>query len=141
MIWSKDHPRVCGEKKGNLGVFDGIVGSPPRMRGKAEYTRMSLKPGRITPAYAGKSGTRYREIINNQDHPRVCGEKALECAVRNPGPGSPPRMRGKVDSPAILATANGITPAYAGKRSSFTKSFQEHGDHPRVCGEKLMIFG
>ena len=50
--------------------------------------------------------------------------------------GSPPRMRGKVLPPVLYPLESGITPAYAGKRNSFTKSFEEHGDHPRVCGEK-----
>ena len=34
---SRDHPRVCGEKKGLHGRGAGPHGSPPRMRGKAYH--------------------------------------------------------------------------------------------------------
>ena len=70
------------------------------------------------------------------DHPRVCGEKALECAVRNPGPGSPPRMRGKGEVVHHGAVVRGITPAYAGKSGRSPQKRPPSGDHPRVCGEK-----
>ena len=46
-------------------------------------------------------------------------------------------MRGKVAGFYDFVACFRITPAYAGKRSMFTKSFTEHGDHPRVCGEKI----
>ena len=32
------------------------------------------------------------------DHPRVCGEKLLQVQLPGLQPGSPPRMRGKVES-------------------------------------------
>ena len=53
-------------------------------------------PG-ITPAYAGKSDGWKPARSEDEDHPRVCGEKAvlLRCVLKFPG--SPPRMRGKVD--------------------------------------------
>ena len=66
------------------------------MRGKV-YSLHSLKVGvRITPAYAGKS----------------CPEK---CRCRQQL-GSPPPMRGKAENLDKRIRANGITPAYAGKR-------------------------
>ena len=54
-IFSRDHPRVCGEKnKFHPSVF-GCIGSPPRMRGKA-FSELASSIGKgITPAYAGKS--------------------------------------------------------------------------------------
>ena len=50
-----DHPRVCGEKR--VSTVDTLrrLGSPPRMRGKAELSSKNLSYQRITPAYAGKS--------------------------------------------------------------------------------------
>ena len=45
------------------------------MRGKAMMVSFHLGVDRITPAYAGK---RYEEILNDvedEDHPRLCGEK------------------------------------------------------------------
>ena len=50
-----DHPSVCGEKR--VSTVDTLrrLGSPPRMRGKAELSSKNLSYQRITPAYAGKS--------------------------------------------------------------------------------------
>ena len=53
-MW-RDHPRVCGEKKLCLALHPPAAGSPPRMRGKGEYTCNISSVNRITPAYAGKS--------------------------------------------------------------------------------------
>ena len=51
---SKDHPRLCGEKPGNLLITSNAPGSPPPMRGKA-LKKFSVFPRNgITPAYAGK---------------------------------------------------------------------------------------
>ncbi len=54
---SQDHPRLCGEKRANLGYGNKIVGSPPPMRGKVPRSSVILDCVRITPAYAGKSTT------------------------------------------------------------------------------------
>ena len=46
------------------------------MRGKAIRHAINFPEHRITPAYAGK---RYEEILNDvedEDHPRLCGEKS-----------------------------------------------------------------
>ena len=111
-----DHPRVCGEKPWRSPAAPGTQGSPPRMRGKAASTAStSLKTG-ITPAYAGKSLGAARVAGTGQDHPRVCGEKAVAIIWWYSCTGSPPRMRGKeiADLPSGGAAL----------------------DHPRVCGEK-----
>ena len=50
--------------------------------------------------------------------------------------GSPPRMRGKVKRNKRFQLADGITPAYAGKRPAAWAGAWRTGDHPRVCGEK-----
>ena len=51
---TKDHPRVCGEKKFSAQPLVCVLGSPPRMRGKAMIGSMLSVLSRITPAYAGK---------------------------------------------------------------------------------------
>ena len=51
---SKDHPRVCGEKKKLSTLESGLPGSPPRVRGKAIPLRGYSDSVRITPACAGK---------------------------------------------------------------------------------------
>ena len=54
------------------------------------------------------------------------------CAVL----GSPPRMRGKDRKTGTVDVGVRITPAYAGKRQSWTSATWLQRDHPRVCGEK-----
>ena len=134
---SGDHPRVCGEKV-EPRIFPSIVkGSPPRMRGKA-WADYRMKPNRgITPAYAGKSKVCSHPIGFYRDHPRVCGEKHLCAQLEGPAPGSPPRMRGKVQPAAAGNPAERITPAYAGKSTRWRAGQTYTKDHPRVCGEKF----
>ena len=114
----QDHPRVCGEKVDGGRNRSRQMGSPPRMRGKACVACASAAPG--------------------WDHPRVCGEKNLEDKSLHPVRGSPPRMRGKEETETGGPGPSGITPAYAGKRSSCVSVFAGFRDHPRVCGEKLV---
>ena len=52
---SKDHPRVCGEKRALSRSWAACGGSPPRMRGKGYEEVVHIQVARITPAYAGKS--------------------------------------------------------------------------------------
>ena len=57
---SGDHPRVCGEKRLIALVLRAVLGSPPRMRGKAEVRHERDQEPGITPAYAGKNFARTR---------------------------------------------------------------------------------
>ena len=51
----RDHPRLCGEKPCSFHNACQIIGSPPPMRGKVQYTPNQNICQGITPAYAGKS--------------------------------------------------------------------------------------
>ena len=136
-LWTRDHPRVCGEKTlTNRNTRVG-AGSPPRMRGKGLECRLVPFRLGITPAYAGKRKNHGGVPDPRLDHPRVCGEKPCYCQPDDIAMGSPPRMRGKAHIPAGNRTSVGITPAYAGKSrfDGFRRLLQR--DHPRVCGEKV----
>ena len=88
------------------------------MRGKERSDCSETAAFRITPAYAGKSGSLLFSVSVSGDHPRLCGEKD---AVQSGDParlGSPPPMRGKGIMQQPKTTDNRITPAYAGKRWS-----------------------
>ena len=85
------------------------------MRGKGVDAYRFYKNRRITPAYAGKSDNKVGEIAEWEDHPRLCGEKDSPLLNSTLILGSPPPMRGKGSSTAAYRTAQGITPAYAGK--------------------------
>ena len=108
---------MCGEKMMKAGSNCAMLGSPPRMRGKAVQSRPDNSNHRITPAYAGKS-----LVVSGRS------SRAL---------GSPPRMRGKGVVYVFVSEKFGITPAYAGKRKSCVVQKINAWDHPRVCGEKL----
>ncbi len=115
-ILSRDHPRVCGEKRSAARAVQAEAGSPPRMRGKGCAGCLVHASLGITPAYAGKRITGEVLMVVMPDHPRVCGEKTIAVQSSNSHQGSPPRMRGKEEVKALLHFNGGITPAYAGKR-------------------------
>ena len=134
-----DHPRLCGEKLGRIIKITLDVGSPPPMRGKVRNAVYGVFVFRITPAYAGKSSfTNFSNFIF-QDHPRLCGEKMVVKASKQLKPGSPPPMRGKGKAIGSYFARNRITPAYAGKRGTYSNSKGGTRDHPRLCGEKSQI--
>ena len=111
-------------------------GSPPRVRGKVNGTRVLPQFEGITPACAGKS--RGDAVYNwrKRDHPRVCGEKCGSGTLGAACAGSPPRVRGKAVRCPCVIRGRRITPACAGKRKHFQQKFLRYWDHPRVCGEK-----
>ena len=109
------------------------------MRGKVlERNRKLLHHG-ITPAYAGKRRTGKLCRGWAKDHPRVCGEKSDGLKLTVSISGSPPRMRGKGDEVWRQLDELGITPAYAGKSIPLDPPIQRTEDHPRVCGEKVIL--
>ena len=119
IIGITDHPRVCGEKKSLTKAPSTIMGSPPRMRGKAQSVQIFAACQRITPAYAGKSVSFPSFTSDKKDHPRVCGEK--------------------FDGVLCRLGYGRITPAYAGKRHLRRFYKRRLTDHPRVCGEKATV--
>ena len=110
------------------------------MRGKAGmHASVDFSEG-ITPAYAGKSGCCVTQLQFEEDHPRLCGEKACAYMYSCVLPGSPPPMRGKVVDIVYQLQQEGITPAYAGKRQTRRSKPRTLKDHPRLCGEKMYLF-
>ena len=70
------------------------------------------------------------------DHPRLCGEKDNNPILLFFKEGSPPPMRGKVHIFQIIKRGKGITPAYAGKRStSDVKKKKDPGSPPPMRGK------
>ena len=93
---ARDHPRMGGEKCIQQLHGSHGQGSPPHGRGKVRAGELGHGPGRITPAWAGKS----------------CAAAAL----LHPNLGSPPHGRGKGARHPGQGIWKGITPAWAGKR-------------------------
>ena len=111
----KDHPRVCGEKVYLFVPTLPLLGSPPRVRGKALVTILDFPYEGITPACAGKRNRSDPGRHRSQDHPRVCGEKLRPTMPNSGQKGSPPRVRGKGPESRHHLRHQGITPACAGK--------------------------
>jgi hypothetical protein len=72
-----------------------------RMRGKDGGSSAEYDSDGITPAYAGKRSLCLLPQVQAQDHPRLCGEKAIIISPIFLMSGSPPRMRGKVTYSAV----------------------------------------
>ena len=128
---------MCGEKGGPHRAGHPPRGSPPRVRGKAEWENLIGSDVRITPACAGKRRPPLCASCSTWDHPRVCGEKSTFTISTHRTGGSPPRMRGKVVLLSVGWLSFGITPAYAGKSGTGSGPAPGPKDHPRVCGEKI----
>ena len=112
---SWDHPRGCGEKLIAMMVSPVIVGSSPRVRGKALQYLILYQQDFIIPAGAGKSRRIVKSKLHVKDHPRGCGEKIPAFGLAISAPGSSPRVRGKVRASATYEVVDGIIPAGAGK--------------------------
>ena len=70
----------------------------------------------------------------------MCGEKSFGCAFSNAVTGSPPHVRGKAAIPARRVPADRITPACAGKSVITHDLAALCEDHPRMCGEKVIVW-
>ena len=99
---------------------------------------MQLKE-RITPADAGKTGLLAFPPCADRDHPRGCGENSRRKVERMIVDGSPPRMRGKPDRVLAKSEQIRITPAGAGKTVKSSVTTPPGADHPRVCGENIVM--
>ena len=111
---------MCGEKGLPTLRYSPQSGSPPHVRGKGCQFWDCQKGG--------------------EDHPRMCGEKSTGILVWLEVIGSPPRMRGKAARLCLFSFFLGIAPAYAGKRLASAVVPPSSEDHPRVCGEKLLLY-
>ena len=111
----RDHPRVRGEKRGQLKEVRSIMGSPPRARGEGGIMATLPQSSGITPACAGRRNGGDRKCLKPMDHPRVRGEKILGIVDLLHQVGSPPRARGEATLSVVSGTRKGITPACAGR--------------------------
>ncbi len=129
---------MCGEKFVRHDVGIPERGSPPRARGEDGVPMFWRGNYRITPACAGRSCISFKRLRPIWDHPRVCGEKLYRLLMISYARGSPPRVRGEVSIDGLGHFAIRITPACAGRRNRNGSMGGGGGDHPRVCGEKLI---
>ena len=93
-LHDRDHPRVCGEHRGQHGLQPVRPGSSPRVRGTPMTWAQIDDVAGIIPACAGNTCLDIALFVVHWDHPRVCGEHwkvptSIFCSW-----GSSPRVRG-----------------------------------------------
>ena len=130
---------MCGEQPCPSYWLDQNRGSPPRVRGTVCALDGSVGQLRITPACAGNSGRYGSPGRSRRDHPRVCGEQPISIETPRILSGSPPRVRGTVVIYIFVSQQKRITPACAGNSIRSEIFCRLKKDHPRVCGEQLLV--
>ena len=138
---AEDHPRRCGENIISQPFLQCKVGSPPQVRGKLYVGVTAGNVRGITPAGAGKTSCNSCNSGTVRDHPRRCGENQTEFGLNYVKNGSPPQVRGKLNSAYRKPDMVRITPAGAGKTALALSAFGQTPDHPRRCGENGLSEG
>ena len=116
---SWDHPRTCGE---HLPVRH------PHLPGAG-----------IIPAHAGSTQVDGCCVVDHRDHPRTCGEHFMAACATVAASGSSPHMRGAPRPVQLHGGQVGIIPAHAGSTAHRLVTPKAATDHPRTCGEHLLV--
>ena len=138
-IYTRAHPRVCGENASQRRGSLAAPGSSPRVRGKRQSEAGITCGPRLIPACAGKTATRRRFRRAVRAHPRVCGENPLTLDPNVFDDGSSPRVRGKPYGCRPTYPSPGLIPACAGKTCRPRAEWLTAWAHPRVCGENSLL--
>ena len=113
-IWTRDHPRACGEHL-PVALDDARrQGSSPRLRGTRPSCHYTGGHSRIIPALAGNTRFTFPCRVRRRDHPRACGEHAIASRKSPVNAGSSPRLRGTRRQRPDVRQGEGIIPALAG---------------------------
>ena len=135
----EDHPRGCGEHFAIGSEDRTATGSSPRMRGTLPENHGLITMTGIIPADAGNTSAIRQSSYHAPDHPRGCGEHLLIGDTTSLDLGSSPRMRGtRVVAPSAHR-AHRIIPADAGNTMPAAVSSSWSWDHPRGCGEHVVM--
>ena len=113
---------ACAGKNHNpllVGIF--YRGSPPRVREEPGNLLANVVLPRITPACAGRTTEMKFELVDLEDHPRVCGKNPNTKVFAPVILGSPPRVREELITQAPEPIFVRITPACAGRTESNIK--------------------
>ena len=124
-----------GEDRSVKSSKTPIRGSPPHARGRRATAPAMWRRTRITPACAGKTTSPALTLAAGRDHPRMRGEDAIATMSGILVSGSPPHARGRPFGRRVAASADGITPACAGKTRALRRDAASEEDHPRMRGE------
>ena len=130
------HPRVGGENGTHARGPLSVEGSSPRGRGKPSNPLGSLTPGRLIPAWAGKTSTPTSKPSAPRAHPRVGGENLIVDRPANPQAGSSPRGRGKRDRGTFRVAVGTAHPRVGGENVADVRVARSaEGSSPRGRGK------
>ena len=114
-------------------------GSSPRMRGAPTMGFGWRADGRIIPADAGSTASPTDPDQVSEDHPRGCGEHQPAGSIYSATIGSSPRMRGARRYRSRRTGGSRIIPADAGSTAQSEAGRPFRRDHPRGCGEHILL--
>ena len=137
----RDHPRMCGEHRTSWPNCEAKAGSSPHVRGAPHLMAELRGQSGIIPACAGSTQWRFECFLTHGDHPRMCGEHALNEMKIPREVGSSPHVRGARGSCVVPERVGGIIPACAGSTKGSMTVKSTLRDHPRMCGEHKKIKG
>ena len=116
---------MCGEHSDSSGFHSTLPGSSPHVRGARSALLVAPCVPGIIPACAGSTKGAFGIQGRHWDHPRMCGEHALNEMKIPREVGSSPHVRGALIQGIVLHCPLGIIPACAGstnRKLYFVKS-------------------
>ena len=134
-----DHPRVRGERGGNVSSDASSVGSSPRARRTLLGNLCARLGDRIIPACAENAHCLCHCAGRDADHPRVRGERPTDLYVIASLIGSSPRARRTLGDNEQLSIDERIIPACAENAVAASGRRSSARDHPRVRGERSVM--
>ena len=137
----RDHPRMCGEHLILVSIRSSVPGSSPHVRGAQLFGGKQVGGTGIIPACAGSTLSGCRLSRYSRDHPRMCGEHFSGHDKESCKWGSSPHVRGALTIQRPQFASLGIIPACAGSTLTLAVSRSRARDHPRMCGEHVMMMG
>ncbi len=122
-----------------MRLIDWQIQSSPHVRGAQTHPRHQRPTRGIIPACAGSTWTREAIFSPAGDHPRMCGEHAVRVRRAVMVSGSSPHVRGAHHTITATSHTGGIIPACAGSTCMCSRTLYRHRDHPRMCGEHVLV--
>ena len=116
--WRTVHPRVCGERAGDVAATLQRLGSSPRLRGTPLRQWTDRWRLRFIPAFAGNASLAQARCREKTVHPRVCGERACVPSSIITLSGSSPRLRGTPVGQGAERLGKRFIPAFAGNAAT-----------------------
>ncbi len=129
------HPRPRGEHGWSFASRSAMSGSSPPTRGTQDRVAHRGGGGRLIPAHAGNTRTRWRRCSRPSAHPRPRGEHPPTDEEEKANPGSSPPTRGTRYRKRKRTPGRRLIPAHAGNTACPATRRRCVPAHPRPRGE------